>query len=66
MDLTLEINKGNISKKRKLKSDDTFFNYFKKIIILLKTKKFETSYQDLLTDSFFREKLCLKKNIIKI
>ncbi len=64
--LTLEINKGNINKKRKLKSDDTFFNYFKKIIILLKTKKFETSYQDLLTDSFFREKLFFKKNIIKI
>ncbi len=64
--LTLEINKGSISKKQKLKKDDTFFNYFKKVIILLKTKKFETSYQDLLTDSFFREKLCLKKNIIKI
>ena len=66
INLTLQINKYNISKEKKLKSDDTFFNYFKKIIILLKAKKFETSYQDLLRDSFFREKLCLKKNIIKI
>ena len=66
MNLTLQVNKGNIVKNKKLKSDDAFFNYFKKIITILKTKKFETSYQDLLTDSFFREKLCLTKNIIKI
>ena len=66
MCLTLQVNKDNINKEKKLENDDTFFNYFKKIITLLKTKKFETSYQDLLTDSFFREKLCLKKNIIKI
>ena len=66
MNLTLQINKGNISKEKKLKGDDTFFNYFKKVITLLKTKKFEISYQDLLKDSFFREKLCMKKNIIKI
>ena len=66
MNLTLQVNKDNINKEKKLENDDTFFNYFKKIITLLKTKKFETSYQDLLTDSFFREKLCLKKNIIKI
>ena len=66
MNLTLQVNKGNINKEKKLGSDDTFFNYFKKIINLLKAKKFETSYRDLLKDSFFREKLCLKKNIIKI
>ena len=66
MNLTLQVNKGNINKEKKLGSDDTFFNYFKKIITLLKAKKFETSYRDLLKDSFFREKLCLKKNIIKI
>ena len=66
VDLTLQVNEGNISKEKKLKRDDTFFNYFKKIITLLKAKKFENSYQDLLKDSFFREKLCLKKNIIKI
>ena len=66
MNLTLQVNKGNINKEKKLGSDDTFFNYFKKIITLLKAKKFETSYRNLLKDSFFREKLCLKKNIIKI
>ena len=66
IDLTLQVNESNISKEKKLKRDDTFFNYFKKIITLLKAKKFETSYRDLLKDSFFREKLCLKKNIIKI
>ena len=66
VDLTLQVNEGNISKEKKLKRDDTFFNYFKKIITLLKAKKFGNSYQDLLKDSFFREKLCLKKNIIKI
>ena len=66
VDLTLQVNEGNISKEKKLKRDDTFFNYFKKIINLLKAKKFETSYRDLLKDSFFRGKLCLKKNIIKI
>ena len=66
IDLTLQVNEGNISKEKKLKRDDTFFNYFKKIITLLKAKKFGNSHQDLLKDSFFREKLCLKKNIIKI
>jgi len=66
VDLTLQVNEGNISKEKKLKRDDTFFNYFKKIITLLKAKKFGNSYKDLLKDSFFREKLCLKKNIIKI
>ena len=66
IDLTLQVNEGNISKDKKLKRDDTFFNYFKKIITLLKAKKFGNSYKDLLKDSFFREKLCLKKNIIKI
>ena len=66
VDLTLQVNEGNISKEKKLKRDDTFFNYFKKISTLLKAKKFGNSYKDLLKDSFFREKLCLKKNIIKI
>ena len=66
IDLILQVNEGNISKEKKLKRDDTFFNYFKKIITLLKAKKFGNSYKDLLKDSFFREKLCLKKNIIKI
>ena len=66
VDLTLQVNEGNISKEKKLKRDDTFFNYFKKIITLLKAKKFGNSYKDLLKDSFFRGKLCLKKNIIKI
>ena len=66
VDVTLQVNEGNISKEKKLKRDDTFFNYFKKIITLLKAKKFGNSYKDLLKDSFFREKLCLKKNIIKI
>ena len=42
------------------------FIFGSKIITLLKAKKFGNSYQDLLKDSFFREKLCLKKNIIKI
>ena len=60
IDLTLRINTDNTNKEKKLKSDDTFFNYFNKIITLLKAKEFENSYQNLLKDSFFREKLCSK------
>ena len=44
-------------REKKLQKDDTFLNYFKQVIFLLKTKKFENSYQILLKDSFFREKL---------
>ena len=60
IDLTLRINTDNTNKEKKLKSDDTFFNYFNKIITLLKAKEFENSYQNLLKDSFFRKKLCSK------
>ena len=66
VDLTLQVNENNIRNEKKLQKDDAFLNYFKQIVILLRTKKFESSYQNLLKDSFFREKLCLKKNIIKI
>ena len=61
INLTLQVNKDDTNKEKRLKKDDSFFNYFNQIITLLKTKKFENSYQDLLKDSFFREKLCLKK-----
>ena len=57
INLTFKVNESNIRKKKKLKKDDAFLNYFKKVIILLKTKKFKNSYQNLLKDSFFREKL---------
>ena len=57
INLTLHVNKGNIKKEKKLQKDDAFLNYFKQVIFLLKTKKFENSYQILLKDSFFREKL---------
>ena len=40
---------------------DGLKHYIKELKHDQKTKKYETSYQDLLTDSFFREKLCLKK-----
>ena len=61
INLTLQVNQDDTNKEKRLKKDDSFFNYFNQIITLLKTKKFENSYQDLLKDSFFREKLCLKK-----
>ena len=55
--LTFQVNENNIRKEKKLQKDDAFLNYFKQIVILLRTKKFESSYQNLLKDSFFREKL---------
>ena len=55
--LILQINNGHVKKEKKLKKDDAFLNYLRRIIILLKTKRFENSYQNLLKDSFFREKL---------
>ena len=55
--LILQVNNDHVKKEKKLKKDDAFLNYLKRIIILLKTKRFENSYQNLLKDSFFREKL---------
>ena len=65
INLTLKINKGIKTYGKKIKKDDTFLKYFKKIIKLIYTKKFKTEYQKLMKDSFFREKICLKKNFIK-
>lgn len=65
INLTLKINKGIKTYEKKIKKDDTFLKYFKKIIKLIYTKKFKTEYQKLMKDSFFREKICLKKNFIK-
>ena len=55
--LILQVNDDHVKKEKKLKKDDAFLNYLRRIIILLKTKRFENSYQNLLKDSFFREKL---------
>ena len=55
--LILQVKNEHGKKEKKLKRDDAFLNYLKRIIILLKNKKFENSYQNLLRDSFFREKL---------
>ena len=55
--LILQVNDDRVKKEKKLKKDDAFLNYLKRIFILLKTKRFENSYQNLLKDSFFREKL---------
>ena len=55
--LILQVSDDHVKKEKKLKKDDAFLNYLKGIIILLKTKRFENSYQHLLKDSFFREKL---------
>ena len=57
INLTFHVNESNIRREKKLQKDDAFLNYFKQVIFLLKTKKFENSYQILLKDSFFREKL---------
>ena len=57
INLTFQVNESNIRREKKLQKDDAFLNYFKHVIFLLKTKKFENSYQILLKDSFFREKL---------
>ena len=56
INLTFQVNESNIRREKELKKDDTFLNYFRQVIILLRNKKFENSYQDLLRDSFFREK----------
>ena len=55
--LILQVNDGYVKKEKKLEKDDVFLNYFKSIFILLKNKKFESSYKNLLNDSFFREQL---------
>ena len=55
--LILQVSNDHVKKEKKLKKDDAFLNYLRRIIILLKTKRFENSYQNLLKDSFFREKL---------
>jgi len=55
--LILQVKNKHGKKEKKLKRDDAFLNYLKRIIILLKKKKFENPYQNLLRDSFFREKL---------
>jgi len=55
--LILQINENNIKREKKLKKDDTFLNYLRQIVTFLQNKKFETLYQNLLSDSFFREKL---------
>ena len=55
--LILQVNDDCVKKEKKLEKDDVFLNYFKKIFILLKNKKFESSYKNLLQDSFFREQL---------
>ena len=65
INLTLNINKDIKVYEKKIKKDDTFLKYFRKIIKLIYTKQFETEYQNLMKDSFFREKICLKKNFIK-
>ena len=55
--LILQVNDDHVKKEKKLRKDDAFLNYLNRIIILLKTKRFENSYKNLLKDSFFREKL---------
>jgi len=55
--LILQINHGRVKKEKKIKKDDVFLNYFKFIFKTIKRKSFENSYQNILKDSFFREKL---------
>jgi len=55
--LILQINQGRVKKEKKIKKDDAFLNYFKFIFKTIKRKSFENSYQNILKDSFFREKL---------
>ena len=55
--LILQINENNIKREKKLKKDDTFLNYLRQIVTFIQNKIFETLYQNLLSDSFFREKL---------
>ena len=55
--LILQVSDVNGKKEKKLKRDDVFFNYFKDIFKTLEKRKFESSYQNLLKDSFFREKM---------
>jgi len=55
--LILQINDGRVKKEKKIKKDDVFLNYFKFIFKVLKRKNFGNSYQNILKDSFFREKL---------
>ena len=55
--LILQINRGRVKKEKKIKKDDVFLNYFKFIFKTIKRKSFKNSYQNILKDSFFREKL---------
>ena len=55
--LILQINHGRVKKEKKIKKDDAFLNYFKFIFRTIKRKSFENSYQSILKDSFFREKM---------
>ena len=50
-------NKQNKNIIKTVKKDDVFINYFNDIFKTLKSKKFKSFYQILLTDSFFREKI---------
>jgi len=56
-------NKQNKNIIKTVKKDDVFINYFNDIFKTLKSKKFKSFYQILLTDSFFREKI--KKDIVQ-
>ena len=64
--LKLKINKSTNSYNVKVKKDDTFLKYFKQKINLIYLKKFDIEYQKMKNDSIFREKICLKRNFIKI
>ena len=55
--LILQINDGHVKKEKKIKKDDVFLNYFKFIFKAIESKNFKNSYQNILKDSFFREKL---------
>jgi len=60
---SFEITKAFVERSEKSKLLNSYITEdFKSA--LSKAKKFETSYRDILKDSFFREKLCLKKNIL--
>jgi len=63
INLIFQVNESNIRREKRLRKDNAFLNYFKTIINLLKTKKFENSYQNILKDSFFREKITNKRNL---
>jgi len=55
--LILQVIKNNTNNKKIMEKDNSFYNYLKHIFLLIKKKRFKISYQNLLEDSLFKQKI---------